>query len=289
MGVKEICRLQIPSYTITCFSWCRVPGQPVRLIVGTKEGYIALFDLSSPTSPACILMNPGHPTMIASIEWSYTDPNRVVTASFDNTVMLWQLDNMYARSMLLQSRTPFLNAQWLHSCQKAPAADLSMMIMSAASSAVIPNRPPSDSMAWDPVGAVIAVDESNLAKIVLLNEPGRVITLASTAPRMWVSVYPNSRFGGTLLAMANWHGKVEVFGTPDPRSKKGDSANIACWFYDRMKHFYTVHLPPATEVVDNQPLTSIDPMEIVQIQWHPLPIGLFAVASATGLVHVHCS
>lgn len=105
-----------------------------------------------------------------------------------------------------------------------------------------------------------------------------------------MSVYPNSRYGGTLLAMANWHGKVELFGTPDPRSKKGDSANIASWAYNRQSHTFSVHLPPATDALDLLPIDIMnDPMEIVHISWHPVPVGLFAVVSTTGLVHIHCS
>lgn len=162
---------------ITCFSWCRVPGCPLRIVAGTKEGYIALFDLTNISSPVLILMNSGHPTIISSIDWSVTDPNKIITASFDNTVMMWLLDNMYARTVLLHSRLPFLCAQWLHS-----SVSLSSMITTApASTTPFSNNQIS---VWDPVGAVIAVDESNLAKIVLLNEPGRVITLASNAPRM---------------------------------------------------------------------------------------------------------
>ncbi|KGG52214.1 hypothetical protein DI09_1p640 [Mitosporidium daphniae] len=271
-----LCRLAIPSYAITCFSWCKIPGQPLRIVAGTREGYIALFDLSSLREPVLVLMSPGHPTLISAIDWSMSDPNKVITASFDNTVVLWLLDNMYARTTLLQSRLPFLNASWMHSAHQAVGYQ--------------EKETPTGSLAWDPVGAVIAVDESNLAKIVLLPEPGRVITLASSTPRMWVGVYPNSRFGGTLLAMANWNGKVELFGTPDPRSKKGDSSNIASWSYNRETRAFSVYLPPVAD--DDIIASSVgmnDPMEWVQVSWHPIPIGLFAVVAATGLVHIHCS
>ena len=170
LELTPLCKLLIPSYTITCFNWCKIPGQPLRLVAGTREGYIALFDLSSLREPVLVLMSPGHPTLISAIDWSTSDPNKVITASFDNTVVLWLLDNMYARTTLLQSRLPFLNASWMHSAHRAIGHQ--------------EKESATGSLAWDPVGAVVAVDESNLAKIVLLPEPGRVITLASSSPRM---------------------------------------------------------------------------------------------------------
>ena len=294
---KEICRISIPLYSISCFCWNKqqtiMPSSAdvnaaastvmtTQIILGTKEGSIGICDLSLPTQPQMLMLIPAHQSLISSIDWSPLNPLSVVTASMDGTVHLWNLADMYHSINLATSKGPYLQAQWCYKLSKAydsrtAANDYAFPRVSGAGNA----------MDFDPARNVLVMDDQHYCKIIYVDEPGKLSLLPTSTPRTWSSIYPNARLQSPLVATADWAGRLELVAwRNDQDLKKSNFKHHLCnWAYDPTSRTFTSTVV-ADSVVEDNPETAKSVVGFNAIQWHLLPIGIFAVVSTTGLLYV---
>lgn len=157
----------------------------------------------------------------------------------------------------------------------------------------------------DPARQVLVMDDAHFAKILHVDEPGKMALLPTPLPRPWCSVYPNARLQSPLIVSADWTGNVSVvtWRSENDLKKSLFSHTIIQWVLSNSatRVFRGITGSPSNVgsiqnssqisgvgPTGQQNISSEDlPVGFTAISWHPLPIGLFAVVSSTGLLYLH--